>query len=415
MKTKLRILELSLGVILVGLWAADASAQAPGAGNCAAFAPGFAQGLARTAPMGALLATPAQVARNQLFLNCLKARGESAAAIAAVSSGTYTTFEIPGAGPFFLGSNMAINPAGEITATYLDASNNIHGYLRTPDGRVVTFDPPSFIQSEPEGLAPNGAITGYYADASNTHGYLRASNGDVTTFDVPGDACGTYPGSAFAGATGQAINPAGAITGYWQDSKCTPHGFVRAPSGAFTVFDPAGSRATFPEAISPNGAITGYYCDASACHGFVRSHNGAFTSFDTPGYNPSPVGIAATGLVGGIYTDPISGTFKAFVRAADGAITTVNPPGDCSCFFGTFLGGVNPEGATTGWFTDNNFAIHSFARAPHGNLTVFDVPGAVWTLAVGINSAGAIVGQYADANFVFHGFIRTRSDRERDD
>jgi hypothetical protein len=49
------------------------------------------------------------------------------------------------------------------------------------------------------------------------------------------------------------------------------HGFLRAPSGAFTIFDAPGSILTFPFAISTNGVITGQYvrANSSTTHGFV--------------------------------------------------------------------------------------------------------------------------------------------------
>jgi hypothetical protein len=48
------------------------------------------------------------------------------------------------------------------------------------------------------------------------------------------------------------------------------HGFLRAPSGAFTIFDPPGSIVIFPSAISATGVITGQYLDANfKYHGFV--------------------------------------------------------------------------------------------------------------------------------------------------
>jgi hypothetical protein len=74
------------------------------------------------------------------------------------------------------------------------------------------------------------------------------------------------------------INPAGAITGYYNECQtyCPNHGFLRAPNGKFTTFDPPGSQiTTSPSAINPSGAITGSYYDANYFvnflqHGFLR-------------------------------------------------------------------------------------------------------------------------------------------------
>jgi hypothetical protein len=66
------------------------------------------------------------------------------------------------------------------------------------------------------------------------------------------------------------INPAGAITGYYQDGSAL-RGFLRARDGTFTTFDPLGSIDTFALAINPAGTITGWYIDAGFLgHGFLR-------------------------------------------------------------------------------------------------------------------------------------------------
>ena len=54
---------------------------------------------------------------------------------------------------------------------------------------------------------------------------------------------------------------------------------------------------------------------------------------------------------------------------------------------------------------------HGYVRAPKGEITTIDVPGAgagagQGTFAVSINPAGAITGYYVDANNVGHGFLR---------
>src|SRR5262249_36539508 len=64
------------------------------------------------------------------------------------------------------------------------------------------------------------------------------------TFDPPGSTF-TLP---------LAINPAGAITGNYNDASNVTHGFVRSPDGEITTFDPSGSTSTFSAAINPAGA-----------------------------------------------------------------------------------------------------------------------------------------------------------------
>ena len=80
---------------------------------------------------------------------------------------------------------------------------------------MITFNAPGAGTGSGQGTLPNninpqGAITGYYADANNvTHGFLRARDGTFTTFEAPGAA--TNPGQ---GTFSFDVSPAGAITGF---------------------------------------------------------------------------------------------------------------------------------------------------------------------------------------------------------
>jgi hypothetical protein len=68
-------------------------------------------------------------------------------------------------------------------------------------------------------------VTGEYVDASDVnHGFVRTLNGSITTFDVPG--AGTGP---FQGTIPLSNNPVGAITGYYIDANDVTHGFLRTP------------------------------------------------------------------------------------------------------------------------------------------------------------------------------------------
>lgn len=60
--------------------------------------------------------------------------------------------------------------------TYIDSNFVLHGYLRTPDGNIVTVDPLGSVLTWSSGMNDSGTITGYYLDANNvTHGFLRIS------------------------------------------------------------------------------------------------------------------------------------------------------------------------------------------------------------------------------------------------
>jgi hypothetical protein len=126
---------------------------------------------------------------------------------------------------------VGINSAGLITGAFVTfdgARTHAHGFLRQPDGAIITFDANgSSSESIPTGINSAGEITGGYQDVTNNvvhhHGFLRQPDGTIVTFDIPGGD--TYPGR---------INSAGEITGDFQDvspSGTAGHlqGFARTP------------------------------------------------------------------------------------------------------------------------------------------------------------------------------------------
>ena len=200
-------------------------------------------------------------------------------------NGTFATFDAPGAGTgpaqgTFVGLVGAINPSGAIAGAYTDQSGVNHGFLRSPDGTITTFDAPAAGTGPsqgtlPEDINPEGVIAGEYSDTSGvSHGFLRTEDGTIITFDVLG--AGTGPGQGTFVSSVDGLTPAGAIGGYYTDQKGVNHGYVRSPDGAITTFDVPGA-GTGPGqgpnvySIAPNGAVTGFYLDANnAVHGFVR-------------------------------------------------------------------------------------------------------------------------------------------------
>lgn len=193
------------------------------------------------------------------------------------------TFDAPGS---LATVPASINPSGDITGYYVDASNNTyHGFVRVADGTIMTFDAPDAGThgTFPVSVNPSGEITGYYYGESVfiTHGFLRNSDGTFTSFDV-GPNTQTFPAS---------INPGGEITGWYSDAGF-PHGFLRAADGTITTFVALGPNAiTVPTSINPSGEITGSCNDASGTHGFVRDKDGTITTFDAGPNGTSPTSI----------------------------------------------------------------------------------------------------------------------------
>jgi hypothetical protein len=120
-----------------------------------------------------------------------------------------------------------------------------HGFLRAPDGSLTIIDVPgAVIGTFASAINPEGAITGYYGDASSDHGFLRAPDGSFTAFDAPGSAGET---DAFA------INPEGVITGFFLDENSVTHGFVRDRDGSITSFDPWAHFSPIPKPLTRRG------------------------------------------------------------------------------------------------------------------------------------------------------------------
>jgi hypothetical protein len=125
---------------------------------------------------------------------------------------------------------------------------------------------------------PNGALAVFVALCMLGWGLTAsAQKPHIITFEAPGadttgDNNGTYPSS---------INNWGAITGSYQDTNNTFHGFLRYPNGTFTTFEAPGAdsgpfNGTTPSSINDLGVITGSYADANGfSHGFLRSPGGS--------------------------------------------------------------------------------------------------------------------------------------------
>lgn len=207
----------------------------------------------------------------------------SQATLGATPGAKYVTFDPPGSVATYADS---INSRFVATGYYLDSSDRYHGFLRTRDGTIVSFDPAGG-QTIPAGINNAGTIAGDYCDEANSascdgaifdsaiHGFVRAANGSITSFDPP-QSIGTWV---------LGINNSGATTGYsLYDTNFDSHGFVRAANGAITNFDAPGAIRTAGASINSHGAVAGYYStDPQVEHGFLRAPDGAITTFDAPG------------------------------------------------------------------------------------------------------------------------------------
>ena len=100
----------------------------------------------------------------------------------------------------------------------------------------------------------------------------------------------------------------------------------------------------------------------------------------------------------------IDSSFDSPSPKAEGTFISFDAPGAVT---GTFPSSINPSGAITGYYSDENFVGHGFVRNHNGTFIAFDVPDDIsGTYPSSISSSGAITGQYGDENFVGHGFLR---------
>jgi hypothetical protein len=207
--------------------------------------------------------------------------------------GRITSFDVDGAGIGFAQgtyttSISGINAAGEIAGVYVDANDVQHGFLRTRYGSITKFDAPGASPGpgSPGCIAnavcpgtisgainAEGTIAGFYLDTNNVeHGFVRSPQGEITTFDVPGAGAA----GPLQGTVSQNINTKGVIAGFYTDTDYFRHGFLDSSDGDIQTFDVPGVvnsgpfSGTTPVNNNAEGAVTGYYTDADGVsHGFV--------------------------------------------------------------------------------------------------------------------------------------------------
>src|SRR5579863_10025802 len=98
-------------------------------------------------------------------------------------------FDVPGAGTGAGQGTIpyASNAGGAITGVWIDASGVSHGFVRHPNGSIVSFDGPEAVfLTQGEAINNEGFIAGNYVDGNHVgHGLLRAPDGTVISFDAP--------------------------------------------------------------------------------------------------------------------------------------------------------------------------------------------------------------------------------------
>jgi hypothetical protein len=383
---------------------------------------------ARTAPFGvlaaaSLLATPAFAQWGPDSYN-----NESHAPKLVV-------FEVPGAitknssqcNGFCGTQAFAMNDEGTIVGDYLDPNIVPHGFIRTPDGKFITFDAPNAgigagldQGTVPQTINDFGVIAGQYEDDRNVyHGFIRYPDDRYEVVDVPG--ADTTPNSGH-GTLINSNNIVGENAGIYYDKAGQTHSFFRSVEGAITKIEPPGALYAFvclETCLSPEGTAIGFYFDSSTIYkGFLRTRDGKLTTFSAPGAGTSAytgtfaASISIEGDITGYVVDN-DGVAHGFLRRCDGTFLrdfeVTNPVNG-----GTAPFSINAFGATTGISLDANGASHGFERTSQGFVASINAPAAAagtgpnqGTRPSVNNFLGQVAGWTIDATGLLHGFVWT--------
>ena len=285
----------------------------------------------------------------------------------------------------------ALNLGGTVAGDYIDPSTGFHGFIRTPAGAIVSFNPPTDSPASGTtivfGLNNPGAVVGIYNQATTfvQTGFLRDGSGNFSDI-APNGATLTEANS---------INDAGTIAGSWVDSAkpTNTHGFVRSASGVYTTFDVTGASSLTVAGINNSGVVAGTYFDAALhSHGYSRSAAGTITTFDAPSPNVDlqVFGIDDSGTITGWAGNGLAtGTvFHGFVRQG----TTITLFDADPTRVQTFPQSINASGTIVGWDSISQNDANGFVRNGVGTVTSLEVAGASNTQPNSVNSLGTISG-----------------------
>jgi hypothetical protein len=312
----------------------------------------------------------------------------------------------------------------------MEIPGQISAEIDTFDGQAGWITPIS--------INDGGGVTGSDYDSNAVaHGFVWTQKKQVVAFDAPGAGTGLFQGTyPFI------INETFGVAGTVIDANNIAHGFLRNPEGKIKMLDVPGagtsqacsfngstftsfSGGTFVVDMNDTGVVVGAYADASTCilHAFVRSADGSLTSFDPPG--PLVISsaftfgkglyVSQTGIVAGAYFEaipgnPFGGNIRGFVRSPDGKIATFDAASYSPCCIWTLPSGISSSALVVGSFNDGYSINHGFVRTFNGSITVLDAPNAgsgpnQGTVPLGISSGGNVVGFLTDTNGISHGFV----------
>ena len=286
-----------------------------------------------------------------------------------VSSGTVTT--------------VAINDAGEVAGSYIDAASATHGFTDI-GGTISTIDAAGAATTEITAVNAGGIVAGFsFATASQT-----ATNA-VGFTGLPGSTISiAVPGTDIEPT---AVNAGGEVVGTAGTSAFTQTG------GAFATLSVTSATATSAVAVNAGGEVAGDYIDANFVqHGFTDSA-GVIATIDPAGSVLTTVaGVNASGEVAGSYNDGVN---ELGFTDVNGVIRTISAPGSVA----TIVTGLNDAGTVVGYDLLSAGGQQGFIDLG-GQLDSFALSGGA-TQPDAINDAGQIAGTVTNAAGVTQAFV----------
>ncbi len=141
----------------------------------------------------------------------------------------------PGGGVTVFDSNqgivpLAINQGGTITGWYTSPGGDFVPFLRQSNGMITRFQVPGMLLTQVMDINQSGVIAGSYTTLNRgnppdmgTHGFMRTPQGAVGSFDVPGASVTLLT----------ALNDRNVATGY-SEGPAGIQGFLLVPGGLFS-------------------------------------------------------------------------------------------------------------------------------------------------------------------------------------
>ena len=329
---------------------------------------------------------------NQLVGRCVTCNTDSGHYAWFFSGGSFNFFN-HSAGDL-LTSARAVNNVGQSAGEYLDASANVHGFLKT-DGNFSDILIPNATFVRAFGLNDAGTVVGDFKDSTGAHGY-HWNSGVASEINFAPNIIA------------RAINNVNQIVGKYDDAGGTSHGFLlndgsTQPDASITFPNPPGGLTIFTAAggINGFGQVVGRWQDEVPFdHGFVwdSSTPNVYTGFNVPGSwgktTPCPLPgkncsslfangtngatINDAGLIVGVYDDAVGNThgFQLMIVHAKYALATTSS--SCSAislsggsYIDSYDSASGPYSITTRSSAGANIATNGGASLSGGATIVY--------------------------------------------